>query len=197
MQPQTFIFFGKSGSGKGTQAELLKNELEKKGRKVIYIETGQLLRNFVASGSGYLHDQTRDIIDNGKLMPVFFPVYLWARVLVESFTGIEDVIFDGVSRRMEEAPIIDSALDFLNISKRTVVHINVSDQWVTNLLTARGRADDSLQGITKRLSWYQSNVVPILDYFKVNRKYQFFEINGEQTIREVHTEILAKIGDLG
>lgn len=193
MTSHAYIFFGKSGSGKGTQAELLKQELEKKGRKVIYIETGQLFRDFIASGSGHLQDQTKNIIDNGKLMPVFFPVYLWARVLVESYTGTEDIIFDGVSRRIEEAPIIDSALDFLNIEARTVVEINVSNQWVIDRLSTRGRADDSVEGIQKRLTWFESNVVPVLEYFKINRKYNFFDINGEQTIEEVHREIMSKI----
>lgn len=193
MTSHAYIFFGKSGSGKGTQAELLKQELEKKGRKVINVETGQLLRDFIASGSGYLQDQTKNIIDNGKLMPVFFPVYLWARVLVENYTGTEDIIFDGVSRRIEEAPIIDSALDFLNIEARTVIEINVSNQWVIDRLSARGRADDSVEGIQKRLTWFESNVVPVLEYFKINRKYNFFDINGEQTIEEVHGEIMSKV----
>jgi adenylate kinase len=193
MTSHAYIFFGKSGSGKGTQAELLKQELEKKGRTVIYIETGQLLRNFIASGDSHLHDQTKSIIENGKLMPVFFPVYLWARVLVEQYTGSEDIIFDGVSRRIEEAPIIDSALDFLGIENRTVLDIMVSDQWVIDRLSARGRADDSVEGIQKRLSWFESNVVPVLEYFKINRKYTFLDIIGEQTIEAVHTEIMTKI----
>ncbi len=193
MNSHAYIFFGKSGSGKGTQAELLKQELEKKGRKVIYIETGQLFRNFVASGTGHLHDQTKNIIENGKLMPVFFPVYLWARVLVENYTGTEDIIFDGVSRKIEEAPIIDSALDFLGIENRTVLDITVSDQWVIDRLSARGRADDSIEGIKKRLTWFESNVVPVLEYFKINRKYMFINIVGEQSIEAVHVEIMSKL----
>lgn len=191
--PHIFIFFGKSGSGKGTQALLLRTELEKMGRKVIYVETGQLMRDFVASGDTYLQQQTNQIISNGKLMPVFFPIYLWAKVLVEQYTGSEDIIFDGVSRRIEEGPIIDSALDFLQVEHRSVIHIDVSDKWVIDRLSARGRADDSISGIQKRLDWYLENVVPVLSFFEKKKTYRFFEINGEQSIEEVHAEIMKKI----
>lgn len=191
--PHIFIFFGKSGSGKGTQAELLKTELEAMDRKVIYIETGQLMRDFVASGDGYLQKRTNDIIGTGGLMPIFFPTYLWAKVLVEQYTGSEDIIFDGVSRRIEEAPVIDAALDFLNVEHRSVIHIDVSDKWVIDRLTARGRNDDSVSGIQKRLSWYLENVVPVLAYFENRNAYRFLEINGEQSIEDVHAEIMKKL----
>ncbi len=191
--PHIFIFFGKSGSGKGTQAELLKTELEAMDRKVIYIETGQLMRDFVASGDGYLQKRTNDIIGTGGLMPIFFPTYLWAKVLVEKYTGSEDIIFDGVSRRIEEAPVIDAALDFLNVEHRSVIHIDVSDKWVIDRLTARGRTDDSISGIQKRLAWYLENVVPVLGYFENRKAYRFFEINGEQPIEQVHAEIMKKL----
>ncbi len=191
--PHIFIFFGKSGSGKGTQALLLKMELEKMGRKVIYVETGQLMRDFVASGDGYLQKRTNDIIGTGGLMPIFFPTYLWAKVLVEQYSGSEDIIFDGVSRRIEEAPVIDAALDFLQVEHRSVIHIDVSDKWVIDRLSTRGRADDSLSGIQKRLDWYLENVVPVLSFFEKKKTYRFFEINGEQSIDGVHAEIMKKL----
>lgn len=53
MTPQTFIFFGPSGSGKGTQARLLIEYLEKKDpeRKTVYIETGRRFRDFITEAS--------------------------------------------------------------------------------------------------------------------------------------------------
>lgn len=188
-----FILFGKSGSGKGTQGALLKAELEKQGRTVIYIETGKLFRDFIASHSGHLADQTRDILDHGKLMPPFFPIYLWANVLVNTYTGTEDIIFDGISRKVEEAPIVSSALDFLDIQSRTIVHIEVSDAWVIEHLLSRAREDDTLPNITKRLSWYTESVIPVLEYFKNHEAYHFLSINGEQSVDAVHAAIMTQI----
>ncbi len=185
-----YIFYGKSGSGKGTQAQLLKAQLESVGKKVIYIETGKLFRNFSADHNDFMGDHVRSVIDSGKLMPAFFPVYLWSKELIEQYTGTEDIIMDGVARRIEEAPMIDSALNFLNIDKRFVFTIDVTDQWVFDHLGARSdRADDTEEGMKKRLSWFTTEVVPVINYFKNSEKYISLMIDGNQTIEEVKDDI--------
>lgn len=190
-----YIFYGKSGSGKGTQAQLLKAQLESVGKKVIYIETGKLFRNFSADHNDFMGDHVRSVIDSGKLMPAFFPVYLWSKELIEQYTGTEDIIMDGVARRVEEAPMIDSALEFLGVEKRSVITIDVTDEWVFSHMGARtDRADDTDEGMKKRLAWFTTEVVPVINYFKNNTKYTSITINGDQTIEQVAAEIQAKIG---
>ena len=184
-----YLLYGKSGCGKGTQAQLLKDRLESQGRKAIYVETGKLFRAFTESDTGFMASHVRSVIDAGKLMPAFFPVYLWSRALVENYTGTEDVILDGVARRIEEASIVDSALDFLEIQNRYVLHINVSDEWVFDHMGKRDRADDTQEGMQKRLAWFTENVVPVIDYFARNEKYVSLTINGEQTIEQVAEDI--------
>lgn len=189
-----YVFYGKSGSGKGTQAQLLKTYLESQGRSVIYIETGKLFRDFTATHDDFIGNHVRSVIDAGKLMPPFFPVYLWSRELIERYTGAEDIIMDGVARRVEEAPMIDSAFNFLEIEKRFVLTIDVTDAWVFNHMGARSdRADDTDEGMKKRLAWFTSEVIPVIDYFKHNPRYQSLTINGDQTIDEVALEIQTKI----
>src|SRR3989344_2545474 len=51
MNSRAFVFFGRSGCGKGTQAELLADYLNKKGEKVLHIETGKAFRR-LAEGDG-------------------------------------------------------------------------------------------------------------------------------------------------
>lgn len=184
-----YLLYGKSGSGKGTQAQLLKERLESQGRSVIYVETGKLFRVFSESNPGFMGDHVKSVIDAGKLMPAFFPVYLWSRALVEGYTGTQDIILDGVARRIEEASIVDSALDFLEIMDRYVVHINVSDVWVFDHMGKRDRADDTMEGMQKRLSWFTENVMPVINYFTDNKKYTSVTINGEQTIEQVAGDI--------
>ena len=191
--PQAFIFFGSSGSGKGTQAKLLLEYLEKKNRKVIYIETGKKVREFIASDTSYTSALTKNVIDHGGLLPVFVPIWLWAGVLNKDFTGKEDLILDGVCRRVPEAPVLDSVMKFYKIQKPIVIELNVSDKWAAERLKSRGRKDDVDQYVKSRLDWFKKDVVPAIDYFRNNPDYIFLDINGERSIEEVHNEIISKI----
>ena len=195
MQPQTFIFFGLSGSGKGTQAKLLIEELNKKDpeKKVLYLETGERLREFIKTES-FTSSLTKKVIDAGDLMPEFMPIWIWAGFLVENLTGNEHIVFDGLSRRADEAPVLDSAIRFYKRENPIVISLDVSLEWTTKHLLSRGRKDDDEEGIKKRLDWYEKNVLPAIEYFKNHPYYKFVSINGEQSIEAVHQEILEKIG---
>lgn len=195
MKPQTFIFFGPSGSGKGTQARLLQEQLKKKDpeRKILYIETGQKFRE-IANGDSFTAKEIRKIIEEGGLLPEFLPIWVWTGIMVENLTGDEHILTDGLSRQPKEAPVLDSAMKFYKRESPFVVSIEVSDGWATKLLKNRGRSDDTDEEIKKRLSWYHHNVEPAIEYFKSEPYYRFIPINGEQSIEEVHQEILQKVG---
>lgn len=190
---QTFIFFGRSGSGKGTQAGMLKKYLEdKKGVEPIYIETGQKFRNFIDQ-SNYSAKLTKEVMTQGGLLPDFLPIWIWTTDLVNKFDGARDLILDGLCRRPDEAPVLDSAIKFYKIAKPIILFIKTSDTWSFEKLKGRGRSDDSDEYIKSRLSWFDWNVVPAMAYFYDNPDYHFFEINGEQSIEDVHKEIVSKI----
>jgi adenylate kinase len=187
-----YIFYGKAGSGKGTQALELKNYLESLGKKVIYIETGKLFREFVANNDTFASRRTKDVIENGGLMPAFFPVYVWANQLIQHFSGTEEIILDGVARRVEEAPMIDSALDFFQVEKRFVFTIDITDETAIHRLQMRGqgRADDaSIDKIRERLGLYSDKTLPILNYFETNSKYKFVRVDGEPSSENVFAHI--------
>lgn len=187
-----YIFYGKAGSGKGTQAKLLQGHLLAEGKEVLYIETGKLFRDFVATTDTYAAEQTKSIIDQGKLMPAFFPIYLWAREMVEKYDGTQDIILDGVTRRLDEAPILESALEFLNVQNKKIFHIHITDQTAQERLATRGqgRADDTDPVLVqKRLDWYTTNVLPVLEYFKNNNQIEVVEIDGEPSAEKVFEQI--------
>lgn len=190
---QTFIFFGKSGSGKGTQAELLKKYLsEKKGVEPIYIETGQRFRNFTDQ-SNYSAELTKEVMSKGGLLPDFLPIWIWTTDLVDKFDGKRDLILDGLCRRPDEAPVLDSAVKFYKLGKPIVLYVKTSDTWSFDRMKERGRKDDTDEYIKSRLKWFDWNVVPAMSYFHDNEDYNFFEINGEQSIDDVYKEIISKI----
>lgn len=193
MSPQTFIFFGPSGSGKGTQAKLLIEEIKKRDseKNVLYIETGQKFRDFITESS-YTAKETKKIIEAGGLLPEFLPIWIWTEYLVRHIGGGEHIILDGLSRRAHEAPILDSAMKFYKREKPFVVSIELSDEIATERLRNRGRSDDTNLDIEKRLNWYKNNVIPAINYFKENPNYRFVSIDGSLGIEEVHQQIMIK-----
>ena len=194
MNPQTFIFFGPSGCGKGTQAKLLVEQLKKNDSEndVIYIETGQKFREF-QKGTSLTSQYVKEILDQGGLIPEFMPIWIWTQVFVENIkTGREHMILDGLSRRADEAPILNSAMQFYKRENPFVISIELSDEVAAERLRNRGRADDNNLDIAARLKWYKDNVVPAINYLRNNPYYKFIAVDGNRPIEEVHKEILEK-----
>jgi len=83
---------------------------------------------------------------------------------------------------------------FVFVSPLYVIIINVSRDWAIKLLLARGRHDDNEEDINSRLDWYETNVVPAINFFKEHTDYKILEVDGEATIEEVHKRIIESLG---
>lgn len=187
-----YIFYGKSGSGKGTQAKLLGNYIENQGKKHIYIETGKMFRDFIDTESSYTAACTKQIMDNGLLMPAFFPIYMWSKKLIENYTGTEDLIFDGIARRPEEVAMVLSALEFFKITNVHVIVMNISDEEALQRLQNRheGRIDDmDMDKIKHRLDWYTTNVIPAINIYRNTAGVHVHDIDGVGSIDEIFERI--------
>lgn len=195
MNPQTFIFYGRSGSGKGTQVKLLMEHLTKAdpNRKILYVETGRLLRDMASQDQNFSNKRVKEIMNNGGLLQEFVPISLWGNFLLKNMTGNEHIVCDGVARRLPESPVLDSAFRFYARESPHIILIEVSPKWSTERLLARGRKDDTEESIKKRSEWFDEDVRPAVAFFERNPYYKFHKINGEQTIEKVHKEILKKI----
>ena len=194
MQPQTFIFIGRSGCGKGTQVGLLINFLKEKdpAREIIHLETGLKFREFI-KGDGYSNKLALEVSKKGERQPDFIAVNFWSDFLINSFKEGEHLFCDGICRSLPEAMIFDTMTWFYN-RKVTVIYMNVSREWSRERLLARGRADDDIQGIEKRLNWFEHDTLPAIEYFGKNENFNLIDINGEQSIEDVHREIVGKLG---
>lgn len=189
MNSRAILFFGRSGCGKGTQAKLLTEVLKSQGREVIYTETGSKFREFLNTDN-YSGKLVGDILRDGKLIPVFLPIWIWTDIFVKQFTGEQDLVLDGLCRRYEESVALGSAFDFYQIEKPNIILMNVSKDWSYTRMMERKRADDTPEKINNRLEWYEKDVVPSIEYFKNKPEYNFIEINGEQSIEDVHKDIM-------
>ena len=189
MNSQAFVFFGRSGCGKGTQAQLLVDFLKSQGKEIVCVETGNRLREFIKMNS-YSSKFAGDILKEGALIPVFLPIWIWTEILIKSFSGNQDLVFDGVCRRREESVALNSAFDFYKIEKRNIILINVSKEWSYTRMMERQRVDDTPEKIKNRLDWYENDVTPAIEYFHEKVEYNFIQINGEQSIENVHRDII-------
>jgi len=192
MEKQAYIFIGRSGCGKGTQANLLIEQLKKQGRDIFSLETGNKFREFIKD-ENYSSKLAKGIIERGELQPEFLAVSMWASAMTKIVRGGEDFVLDGTPRKMAEAKTLNSAMQFYGFVKPIVIFMNVSRQWSEDRLLGRGRGDDAVEEIKKRLDWYDTDVEPVVEWYKNNSDYRFLDINGEQTVEEVHREIMKKI----
>jgi adenylate kinase len=195
MTQHSFIFIGRSGCGKGTQAELLIKLLEKidPSNKVLHIESGSELREF-RKGDSYTQKMTGKVLDKGGLIPEFIVVYLWTGVLNSEFNGKEHLVFDGMPRKVHEAGALNSIFGFYDLPKPWVINVDISYEEAVRRLLTRKRADDKDEEIKKRLDWYETDVMPTMAYYDGNPKYNFLKVNGERSVEEIHAEIVKKIG---
>ncbi len=194
---QTFIFIGRSGCGKGTQAALLMEKLKAEDSgDIFYLETGQRFREFVKQPN-YTSGLSYEIMKRGERQPDFLAAHIWSHVLIATFNGRQHLFIDGTPRSKNEAVILDTAIKFYKLNKPFVVYMDVSNEWARERLLARGRADDKgAEGVEKRLAWFERDVMPAVEYYREHPDYHFLHINGEQSIEEVHTEFLEKIASV-
>lgn len=192
--PQTFIFIGRSGCGKGTQAKLLMEEIKKidQNRAILYVQTGAELREFI-KGESYTEKLCRDVYVSGDLQPEFLAAYMWIKKVVKEYTGKEHIVFDGTPRKLHEAGVLHSILDFYKLDKPHIVNIEISKEEAKKRLLGRGRMDDDEKEIEKRLAWYETDVAPAVDFYKKSDKYHFHLINGEQSPEGVWQDLQKSI----
>ncbi|MEN9647495.1 MAG: hypothetical protein RLY57_299 [Candidatus Parcubacteria bacterium] len=193
MKPHTYIFIGRSGAGKGTQIQLLIERLKTAEHPVLHLETGKAFREFI-EGDSCAARVSKEIAQTGGLQPSFLSVWIWSDLLVKNFTGKEHLLFDGMPRRMSEAKILESALKFYGVERPTVIFLDVSEAWAMERLYGRGRADDAKESIERRMKWFDKDVADTVEYMKHNTYYHFVGINGEQTIEQVHADIVKELG---
>ncbi len=210
MKSLNIIFLGRSGSGKGTQLALLKKKLS-----LVEIDTGDLLRRFIKQKS-YLSQKTAEVIAKGNLVPFWLVVNLWLKKIL-NIPLSKGVIFEGSPRRVEEAKILDEALNWLGRKNNRVIYLDVSEKEVIRRLSLRRicfrcgreysfefspglkkcslcggilirRADDYPKAIKNRMLFFQKDIIPVINYFR--KKKMILKVNGLGTVKEVHQRIM-------
>ena len=186
-KPLNFILFGRSGSGKGTQADLL----IKKFGNTLKISSGDLLRNLAEQDTD-AGRKIKEVLINGGLPFSQIASTLWMHEIAYSLKDDQGLICDGFPRRPEEANDLYEFLKWLDrIDYTKVLLIEISREEAFKRLIARGRIDDKEKAINERLDWYDEFVVPAINFFR--DKGLIIDINGEQSIEKIHEDIMDKL----
>lgn len=185
---RTVILFGMQGSGKGTQAQLLKEYLESTTQTpTLYLETGQLLRD-VRTEESYTSTLVDETVSAGGLLPSFVPIFALSRKMVSDFTGGEHLIFDGATRRVNQTVVLNNMLQFYKRAPYDVVLITLSEDSAVERLLKRGREDDTEEKIRKRIAWSNEHMDAVMQQFQ---KFDctIHTIDGEPALEEIHQNI--------
>jgi len=180
------VLLGAPGSGKGTQATLLKTRLQ-----VPHISTGELLRAAVAAGTP-LGQKAKAVMEAGAL--VSDDIVLG---MLEERLGQSDIangfILDGYPRNLCQAEALDALLARLGQPVNFAVQLDVDEAVVLKRLagraTAEGRADDSPESVKHRLHVYQNQTAPVIDYYLQGGRLR--RITGEGSVDQILERILA------
>ena len=185
------ILFGSPGSGKGTQAKLLKESLG-----VAHISTGDMLRNNVKEGTP-LGKKAKEYMDRGDLVPDSLIMDMMEERL-QAPDCKKGFILDGFPRTIPQAESLGGLLKKLNLAIYLVVNMEIGKQVVLDRLTTRRtcsnaacqaiynvktmpskkegicdkcgsptiqRSDETEEAILNRLATYNKQTAPLIDYY--------------------------------
>jgi len=206
------ILFGPPGAGKGTQAELLKDQLD-----IPHISSGDLFRCHMNNGTA-LGLKAAEFMTQGLLVPDEITI----SIILDKLARIpqhEGFLLDGFPRTMEQALILKAELTRISRNIDAVLHINVPEKDLIARLSNRfvcsvcqspytisshstfpcekcdadlyQREDDQPEAINKRIQVYRSETLPLIDFYR--QENLLHDISGIDTVQQVNINILKSL----
>lgn len=207
------VVLGPQGSGKGTQAKLLAKKYA-----LDHFDTGHVLRQ-IASRNTVLGREVYEIIIVKKELVCARLLREVLQIRLNDLGREQGIVFDGVPRNLEQLEYFEKALQEFGRKIDAVIFIDISKKEATKRIGKRfacegcketvilkagktlvcskcggklvQRTDDTKEGIKKRLEIFQTETMPVIEYFE--KKKLVRKINGEQSIEKVFREILKNV----
>ena len=207
------ILLGAPGAGKGTQAEMLMQQLN-----IPSISTGNMLREAIKNGTD-LGKQAKQFMDVGALVPDELILGIVAERTAQPDCQ-NGFILDGVPRTLAQA----KALDEMGIALDHVVSLEIDDAVIEGRMTGRRvcpkcgasyhittnppkkdntcdqcgegliiRKDDAPETVRNRLKVYHESTEVLKDYYAAQNKLR--KIEGNQSIEGAFKDILEALGE--
>ena len=179
------ILFGKPGSGKGTQAEFIKNKYN-----LIHISTGDVFRYNISKQTD-LGLMAKSYMEKGDLVPDNVTIKM-LEAEVNKSPNARGFIFDGFPRTTLQAEILDEFLLTKDLSITMIIALDVEDDILIERLINRGkesgRVDDQDKSkIQNRFDEYNEKTSMLIDYY--NSQQKFYKVEGLGKINEITQRI--------
>ena len=153
------VVLGRQGAGKGTQCARLVEEYG-----VVHVSTGDMLRAAVAAETE-LGQQADAIMKAGELVPDEVMNGIVAERLAEPDVMERGVLLDGYPRTPNQADTLKALFDSQGVDLTAALNIDVPLEEVTERMMARGREDDTVESIQRRLDLYEEQTAPLIEWF--------------------------------
>ncbi len=153
------VILGRQGSGKGTQSLRLADQYG-----CVHLSTGDVLRAAVEEGTE-LGRQAAGIMNAGGLVGDDVMIPLVAERVAKPDVMSGGVLLDGFPRTADQANGLEAMLADLGQDLTIAINLDVPVEEVTVRMMARGREDDTGEAIARRLSLYEEQTAPLLDWF--------------------------------
>jgi adenylate kinase len=170
------VLLGAPGSGKGTQATRLKNDLG-----VPHISTGDMLRAAVAAGTP-TGLKAKAVMDAGKLVSDDILLAMLEERLAQA-DAKSGFILDGYPRNLAQADALDHLLARIGQPLDAVVKLDVPNEVIIGRCeiryAAEHRKDDDPAVVRDRLKVYAEQTAPVADFYAKRGKLQVVDGVGE------------------
>lgn len=184
------ILVGAPGTGKGTQAKLLRERLG-----FAHISTGDILRSHISKGTE-VGKKAKEYVEKGLLVPDELITELVAKSIEELNSHIQTTVLDGYPRTVRQAQMLENLLKGRGEHISIVVSLEVPYGEIIGRLRKRaqeeGRMDDLNERIIqKRFEEFQEKTLALRDFFIKRGLWQ--EVDGTGTVEEVFERIVLAI----
>ena len=171
------ILFGKPGSGKGTQAEFVKNKYG-----LVHISTGDVFR-YNISKQTELGLLAKSYMEKGDLVPDNVTIKM-LEAEVNKSRNANGFIFDGFPRTTHQAEILDDFLKKKDLSITMTIALEVDEAILIERLIKRGKEsgridDQDKSKIKNRFDEYNNKTSQLIEYYKHQNKFYSVEGTGE------------------
>ena len=182
------VLLGAPGSGKGTQAAMLKAAL-----KVPHISTGDLLRAAVKAGTP-LGLKAKAVMEAGKLVSDDIVLGMLEERLAQP-DAAGGFILDGYPRNLAQCEALEALLARIGQPLDIAIKLKVPSELIVERIAGRaaaeGRKDDTPETVRERLRVYAEQTAPVAEHFAALGHLRIVDGVGE--VDEVFKRILAAL----